>query len=146
MVKSYLAVVSLVGCVSMASAGEVYRWVDKQGKVQYGDVPVAGSEPVTIHAAPPADASYTDRLDKQKKLSDSTAVEKEQLAKDKTAQMAKDKEMETKCKEVQEQLRVLELKRPVYIKDEKGERTYLSDAERTAKVEEYQSLAQKLCK
>lgn len=138
--------ICLVSVSSMTLAGEVYRWVDKNGKVQYGDQSVPGSEPVTIHSAPPTDASYTERLNQQKKLSEATAKEKEQQAKTKSEQTARTKDMETKCLEVKEQLKILDLKRPVYITDDKGERAYLSDADRTAKLEEYNSLAQKLCK
>lgn len=146
MFKVFLVMIGMAGFMSVALAGEVYRWVDSHGKVQYGDEAVPGAEPVTIHAAPPADASNTERLSQQKKQSDSTALEKEQLTKDKTQQMANSKEMETKCKEITEQLKILDLKRPVYATDDKGERVYLSDAERTAKLEEYRGLAQKLCK
>lgn len=144
--KIVLIIACVVGVSSMASAGEVYRWVDKNGKVQYGDQSVPGSEPVTIHSAPPTDASYTERLNQQKKLSEATAKEKEQQTKSKTEQTARTKEMETKCQEVKEQLKILDLNRPVYITDDKGERAYLSDADRAAKLEEFNSLAQKLCK
>jgi hypothetical protein len=146
MFKGFLVFIGVAGFVSVASAGEVYRWVDSNGKVQYGDEPAPGSETVTIQAAPPADTSYIERLNKQKKLSEATTLEKEQLSKDKTQQLTKTKEMETKCQEVKEQLRVLDLKRPVYVTGEKGGRAYLSDADRTAKVEEYRELAQKYCK
>lgn len=127
-------------------AGEVYKFVDKNGKVQFSDEPIPGSEAITIKPSPAQDPSYVERLEKQKKLSEATAADRAQAEKAKVQQLAQSKEMETKCKEVKEQLRILDLKRPVYTVDDKGERTYLSDTERSAKVSEYNDLIGQFCK
>jgi len=51
-------IVLLLGCLAMmpsgAQADELYRWVDAQGKVHYGDVPPAGAAQVTTIKSPAA--------------------------------------------------------------------------------------------
>ena len=131
---------------SALMAGEVYKFVDKNGKVQFSDEPIPGSETINIQTPPSQDPSYVERLEKQKKLSEATAADRAQTEKAKAQQVAQSKEMESKCKEVKEQLRILDLKRPVYTVDDKGERTYLSDTDRSAKVSEYNDLISQYCK
>ena len=51
-------IVLLLGCLAVmpsgAQAGELYRWLDAQGKVHYGDVPPAGAVQVTPIKSPAA--------------------------------------------------------------------------------------------
>jgi glutaredoxin len=56
--KKTLFLAGLLLAMGAAQAGEVYRWVDKNGNVHYGDVPVdEDAEKVKITAPPPADAA-----------------------------------------------------------------------------------------
>lgn len=147
--KGIMFLIGLFMWSSMESslmAGEVYKFIDKNGKVQFGDEPIPGSETITINTSPSQDSSYAERLEKQKKLSEATAADREQTEKAKAQQVAQSQEMESKCKEVKEQLRILDLKRPVYTVDDKGARAYLSDADRSAKVSEYNDMIGQFCK
>jgi glutaredoxin len=51
-------IVLLLGCLAMAptgmQAGELFRWVDAQGKMHYGDVPPVDALEVTLIKAPAA--------------------------------------------------------------------------------------------
>jgi hypothetical protein len=47
-----IVTILLAGCCAAVSAGEVYKWVDKDGKVHYGDRPKHQAEQVI--GAPPA--------------------------------------------------------------------------------------------
>jgi hypothetical protein len=48
--KTALAVFAMLACVA-ASAAEVYRWVDKDGRVHYGDRPRQGAEALDIQSS-----------------------------------------------------------------------------------------------
>ncbi|MFZ2525230.1 MAG: glutaredoxin family protein [Candidatus Ferrigenium altingense] len=57
-------IVLLLSCLAVMpsgmQAGELYRWVDAQGKVHYGDVPPAGAAQVTPIKSPAAAAPVED--------------------------------------------------------------------------------------
>lgn len=63
-------ILSLVLALQPAMAGELYRWVDKAGKVHYGDVPANDAEQLETRkfVAPPESPSPSSyQLDKAKK-------------------------------------------------------------------------------
>jgi len=110
----------------MASA-VVYKWVDAQGKVQYGDTPPEGvhAEIVDLpssHAASAPDASskpaVTESAAKPK-----VAQDKQAIAQDVAA--AKEKE----CAEAQAAYQKLIEGRRIYKTDDNGQRVYLSSEE-----------------
>ena len=50
-------------------AAEIYKWVDENGKVHYGDHPTAqAAEKIIIHKSANADANYQNELEKQTRL------------------------------------------------------------------------------
>lgn len=51
MTKTTTALLAALACLAfaaIASAGQTYKWVDKDGKVHYSDQPVAGAEKVDL--------------------------------------------------------------------------------------------------
>jgi hypothetical protein len=46
--RSILILVTCVFCAA-AAAGDVYKWVDKDGRTHYGDKPKQGGEEVELH-------------------------------------------------------------------------------------------------
>lgn len=53
-----IVTILLAGCCAAVSAGEVYKWVDRDGKVHYGDRPKHEAEQVMT--APAASGETTD--------------------------------------------------------------------------------------
>ena len=47
-----IAFALLLAALSPLAAGQVYRWVDKQGRVHYGDRPPANAAPAKIRTIP----------------------------------------------------------------------------------------------
>ena len=118
-----------------AAAAQQYKWVDKDGRVQYGDSPPPGVKATPLRApagpaAPPAGA-------KAKALS---PAEKEADYRKRQAEAAKahakqeaaaqdEKTKKENCARAQEHLRTVESGQRLTRTDASGERYYLDDAQ-----------------
>jgi hypothetical protein len=91
---------ALVLCAAGASAGDLYRWVDAEGRVQFGDAPPPGvkaeklgiksrpTDPVA-QAADEAKATQDDRVSAEaERVKDERAANAKQLAEAKAADCA----------------------------------------------------------
>jgi hypothetical protein len=142
-----LALVALLGWSTMASA-VVYRWLDAQGKVQYGDrppdgvkaevVPLLGVHSSSTAAAQPAPSAAAGRpqtfgnAPPPAVASDKT---KEAVAEDVAATREK------QCTEAQERYKKLIEGRRLYKTGDNGEREFLtSDEIDTARINAKQEL------
>jgi hypothetical protein len=137
---------ALALCLAAAPAlAETYRWVDETGKVHYGDRPPQGkqarevsnklSSPTSGGQAGP-DWQEQDRGFRQRQLSaESDAAEKAEAAERRVAQ----------CKEQWDLLTRLKESGRTYRIDEKGERAYLSDAERESAIARQEKIATQAC-
>src|SRR5712671_5205777 len=146
----FAAVVSFAALSIGNAAAQQYKWTDRNGKVQYGDVPPAGvkATPLKGAAASPAPsatpkADAKDGAPKEASKGPLTPAEmeadyrKRQLEAqksrekdEKTAQEAQEKR--ENCASSQEQLRVLESGQRYSRTDAKGERYYVDDEQRAA--------------
>lgn len=82
---------------------EVYKWIDENGKIVYGDRPRSGhSEKIIIKKAPPQDNHAIQQFRKQKKLLDVMREERD------TEFAAKQKAKENKAKQKQKCVTVKE--------------------------------------
>ncbi|MGH8554481.1 MAG: DUF4124 domain-containing protein [Gammaproteobacteria bacterium] len=130
---------NIVAC-SLAIAAvhaEVYKWVDDQGKVRYSDAPPRGtvSKKVELPVSTPQQRenarerlkAFLDQRKAQETLHNQEQVDKRE------AQAAKRREKGKRvgrCLAAQEQFDLLQLGRPVFDMDEKGQRVYLEDKDR----------------
>jgi hypothetical protein len=139
----------LAGLLLASAAGaQAYKWVDKNGRVQYGDSPPAGvhatpMRPPSRTAAPPAaPAAKADdaKSAAAKKSGPLTPAEQEadyrkrqlEAQKEQEKQAAASKEASVKkdnCARAQEYLRTLDSGQRISRTDAKGERQFLEDAE-----------------
>jgi uncharacterized protein DUF4124 len=138
MLRALLLITSLLFAGTVSAQ---YKWVDKDGKVQYGDTPPAGAAVSVMRRASPPSRSQpeaSDRKDDAKKGPISAAekdaefrkrrhaAEQEREKQAKAQQDAADKR--ENCARAQENMRMLETGR-VARTDAKGERYYLNDAQ-----------------
>ena len=136
----------LVCAVSLAfaagAAAQAYRWVDKDGKVRYGDTPPPGANARALNApagtAAPAAAPEAAAKGAKKGPLTPAEQEKEYRKRQAEAQKAAAKsEQEQRnaqaridnCNRAQTALRTLESGQRVMITDKQGERYYLNDEE-----------------
>lgn len=140
---------ALVTAMAAASA-QSYKWVDKDGKVRYGDTPPVGAKVTALKplpgVAPPAagkDAAKTGAKDAKK--GPLTPVEQEQAFRKRKLdeEEARKKEEQTlaaeqgrrqNCEKAQESLRQLESGQRISRTDAKGESYYLEDGQRAKEI------------
>jgi hypothetical protein len=135
-----------------AAAAQLYKWVDKDGKVRYGDTPPPG-----VNAAPlkgpsrPASAAAADaKKDEKDKLSPEAGFRKRQedaakaLEKETKAQQQAAAKKE-QCERAQEALRTLESGQRIARTDAKGERYYMEEADIQKEAAKMRQSVQQAC-
>jgi Domain of unknown function (DUF4124) len=132
------AIIFIVSCLFAAGASaQQYKWVDRDGKVRYGDTPPPGVNAQRLRPpSGPSQPASSAAAAKQgeKPLTPEQAFRKRQEAaqKDQEKQAQTDQDAQAKrdnCARAQEQLRALESGQRIARTDSKGERYYLEDAQ-----------------
>jgi len=138
-----------------AAAAQQYKWVDQNGKTQYGDVPPPGVQaqrlkpPSSGPAPAPAAAAKKDGKT-EKPLSPEAAYRKRQedaqKERDKGAQSEQEVSAKREnCTRAQESLRTLESGQRIARTDSKGERYYLEDAQIAQETARARQLVKENC-
>lgn len=142
-------VCALLLVFAAGAAAQLYRWVDKDGRVRYSDTPPAGVKATTIKPPPGSSAPAPapgDAAAKGAKKGPLTPAEQEadyrkrqaeaQKARDKQEQSQRDAEAKKdNCLRARETLAGLESGQRIARTGANGERYYLDDAQRAAEVE-----------
>ncbi len=135
------------------SGGEIYKWVDKHGKVHYGDRPHSeGSEIIQLKDNPEIESGATgaaptdaERREKRRRLLEAfqqERAEKQAAAAKKTAEK---KELRKKCTMARQELREMKEAGYLYDYDESGNRVILSKDERAKAVADLKRKIDKRC-
>lgn len=141
----------LLAISSTASAGKIYRWVDSEGNVQYGERPPAGQgKQVHVPRSTPSGAvsapKASNKIDTTNKFLESVAAERKEK-KEASEKAAKEKEiMDKNCSQARRRVATLKQGGRQFEVDEKGERHYLNDADIQKKLSEAQQAVDKWCK
>ena len=150
------AIVFAVGfLLSTAAAAQQYKWVDQNGKTQYGDTPPPGVKAQRLKApsgpAPaPSAAAKSDKGAKTEKPASPEAQfrkRQEEAQKENEKQAQADQEAAAKrdnCARAQASLRALEMGRVTRM-DSKGERYYLDDQQIAAEQARARKIVQDSC-
>jgi hypothetical protein len=166
-ISNGLIVAALALACGLAHA-QAYRWVDKDGKVRYSDVPPAGvkATPLKPPPAPPTPAPSAASKDpaskdgkdaKDVKKGPPTAAEQEQSYKDRQAKAKEAREKEDKeradaeiqkqnCASAQESLRTLEAGRRVASTNAQGETVYLDETQTQERIAQARKVVAETCK
>jgi hypothetical protein len=146
-----LAIALLAALAAPSMGAGVYKWVDENGKVNFGDrPPLEGAETVNIHASPDQGggtnaASAAERRERQRRLLDAYDTERTQ----KKARAEKEKHdkqvLEQKCQRARESLRNMQTATYLYDKDEKGNRRIYTDADRKKATDALQKKIKQFC-
>jgi hypothetical protein len=151
MTKALLVAVGMAfAAVAMA---QQYKWVDANGRVQYGDTPPPGVQATPLKP-PPGGASApaaAPKMDATKDLSPEAAFRKrqqerqeaqEKAAKDRTDAEAK----RVNCEQSQASLRTLQSGQRISTTNAAGERVFIDDEERAKEIERTQRAVNDWCK
>ena len=139
--------------VAFGAVAQQYKWVDKDGKVQYGDTPPPGVKatrlkpPPGASQAPPAAA----KKDAEKALSPEAAFRKrQQEAKEKDEKAAKERadaeSKRTNCEAAQATLRQIQSGQRMSTMNAAGERVFIDDEQRARETERAQKSVSEWCK
>jgi len=149
--KKALLFILIIGCAAAASAQQ-YKWVDKDGKVRYGDVPPPGVTATPMRPPPPGTApAPAAKKDGEKPLSPEAAFRKrqEEAEKEREKQAKAGQEAQEKrenCTRAEDALRSLESGQRVARTDSKGERYFLDDAQTAQETARARQSVQEWCK
>jgi hypothetical protein len=143
----------LLLCSALASA-QVYKWVDKDGKVQYSDQPppnaAKGEKAIAVPKSPPSVASPKG-VARSKSAAELDAefrkrsVEREEGRVKQDKEAADEKQREAQCASAKSNLAQLESGTRIAKYDEKGERYFLEDENRPRAIEEARKAADSWC-
>jgi len=136
------------------SYAEMYKWVDEEGNINYGDsCPLPECESQAIEATPkPTDEQVRQSQERIKSLKRQTQ-RYEEMRKEKESQKRREREdkqkklVETKkkCTRARQNLHILEQRRPAYSIDDKGKHVFIEDAARAKEIERLQQFIEKNC-
>lgn len=115
------------------NAGGVYKWVDADGQVHFGDRPPdRGAEQVEVPNNPvaPAAPDATDPLEQQDRLLRAYEAERQERQEREAERRAEAEQRARRCVEARDRLRRYEQAGYLYRLDPSGERVIASDAER----------------
>lgn len=145
-----LLCIALLWTTPGAFAGKIYKWIDNDGKVHYGERPPDGKgQQITPPKAPPRAATPAVTSDSQhdatQKLLESFDKDRKAKAEAK-ARTAKEQEVRAKnCSRARKRVATLSMGR-IFEVDDNGERHYLSDAELDQRRQKAQATIEKWCK
>lgn len=135
-------------------AAQVYKWVDKDGKVQYTDTPPPPTatraetkkvDAPSSGAAVTAPATAKPAPDRVKEFDKRRNEAAEKTKKDSEAQANAEIDAEN-CRDARTALIDLESGRPINRSNDKGERVFISDEQRQAEITKARAMAAAACK
>lgn len=151
----HITLVAVLLLPLIAPAAGMYKWVDKDGNVHFSDRPPE-EEQVSVEELeldldldPEREAEGVTRLeDSQNSLDERrqtrTAAE-ERRARQRAEVEKKAAQRQAQCHLARSNLAVLREQRPVYTFNDKGERVYIEDQHRQARIDESQRAVTQYC-
>ena len=142
-----LIVLMAAAALAASAAAQQYKWIDKDGKVEYGDTPPPGAKATRLKppaAAPKPPAPAKDAL------SPEAAFQKRQMERREQEEKAA-KERETaearrlNCAQAQASLRQLQSGQRIASVNAAGERIFLDDQQRAREIERAQQAVSGWC-
>jgi len=151
-IQFFAAIAILLATATVAA--QVYKWVDKDGKVQYSDTPpppgATKAEAKKVETVPGGGSasSPTPAKSLQDRSQDFDKRKNDAAEQNKKAGEAQKKSAENdeNCKSAKSALSDLESGRPIRRTNEKGELAYMSDEERQAEVAKAREVVASSCK
>ncbi|HKU46082.1 MAG TPA: DUF4124 domain-containing protein [Burkholderiales bacterium] len=147
--------------VATTAAAQAYKWVDKDGRVRYGDTPPSGVKATPLRMPsgpkppppPSADAAKKDGAAKkdEKPLTPEAAFRKRQQEREEAEKKAQKEAADAaakraNCDNAQLNLRTLQSGQRVTTANASGERVYMEDDQRERAIQQAQRSVSEWCK
>jgi len=142
--KAGVGVIALFLLAATAGAEELYRWVDEEGRVHFGDRPPteAKAEDIGGELRPINTADGTAAPEKVASRQ-SVDPQREYQDKQRQRQLREQQQMSRACGEARRQLRILQ--GPVAVIDENGKEIKMTERERQRQAERLQREVDRIC-
>ena len=135
----------------LAANASVYKWVDENGKVHYGDNPRAAQPAVEVRIddAPAQSASSGDgmsRAEKRERLLQSMQEDRMEKQEQRDRLKAEKQKNRQKCNRYRDRMRHYQRANAMYNLDKDGNRVYISDAQRARATKNLQAKINRYCR
>ncbi len=143
-------VMLLLLCWSATAFAEIYQWVDREGKIHYGDraaqQPGQKAEKLEITESPAKPDPEAERARQQLRMLDKLNSEQRETEAQRAAQSQQDHQrLQQRCQELQDKIRTEQQVAVIYRRDDAGKRVLWTDSERIAYREQLQATNQQYC-
>ncbi len=141
------AMLIFVFCALPVSAG-IYRWVDADGKVHFGDRPPAAetTEEMNIPQTPASPGTSSDRATDRRRLLQQIQEERENRRETARNKADEKKERERRCVLAKDRLRIYSESSSLYDLTQDGERRVLSFDERERVTRKAEQAVKRWCR
>lgn len=141
----------LVITAPFAVNASVYKWIDENGKVHYGDRPRQSQPAVEmeIDDTPPVRTDSNDgmsRAEKRERLLQAMEEDRVEKQEEREKQKAMSRQNRSKCNRYRDRMRHYQRASALYNLDKDGNRVYVSEAERASATKNLQSKINKYCR
>ncbi len=141
--------VLLFAAAAQAASASVYKWVDANGEVHYGEKPpaaVGSSKQIALDKAPPPDPYAQERSEHLKSSMESAKEAREKRKEEQAKAKAEAALAKQNCATAKSRVHGYTSGGRLYRMDEHGERRYLSDDQRASELKQAQAEVKKWCK
>lgn len=142
---SWVALVSALWAADLVVAAEVYKWVDEQGKVHYGDRPMAGAQSMRLREVPKVTPMPDEREQKRERLLQVLDEQRQEKREEAETQKKRKEERERNCNLAKDQLRNYEQAGYIYEIDKKGNRVIYDEEKKAAAVQTARDAVKQWC-
>lgn len=127
---------------------EIYKWVDEEGRVHYGDKPKEQAETISIKDQSPSAEDVPDgspRREHQQRVLKSMQMERERKQELREQERTAAQEAKQRCAEARERLSDINSAGFLYRKDAQGERVIFTDEERAQATAQAEAAVKRYC-
>jgi hypothetical protein len=132
----------------LASAAQMYKWVDEKGRTVYSEQPPPDGKASTkldIKSSPGSSAAPTDWKQKEMDARQTRITKEQQDQNQKAEEQNASSARRNNCLEAQRQLNIVQAPRPAFQVNEKGEKVYLEDKDRQREIDGWAAHVKKYC-
>lgn len=134
--------------LSLPTTAGVYKWIDANGQVHFGDRPPAEkpAEEVTINTAPPGkDAAANERIRKMNEFLDQRQAEREVRQAEEAKSQRQAEMHDARCRKFRAQLKHMASVSTFYNLNQKGERVFVSEEDNARIRERFSQRVRQTC-
>lgn len=127
-------------------AAGIYKWVDQQGKVHYGDRPTGSdAQAIRLKEAPKVGSLHSGREEKRDRLLQVFEEQRQERREQAATQKKEKEERQRNCNLAKDQLRNYETAGYIYELDKKGDKVILDEAKHAAVLERAKDAVKQWC-